>query len=147
ADESFDLCISNFAIYNARDPRCTIRELRRVLRPGGEIALVGSTHNNARELHEFTSRLTGRPVEERILVRSDRIRREIAPVVREVFGSAAEELLQSRLVFPNAAEFVAYFESTLFAERCAEVTREQMLALVPRDLVVSKEMVAVTAAK
>ncbi|MGH8760127.1 MAG: class I SAM-dependent methyltransferase, partial [Burkholderiales bacterium] len=147
ADESFDLCSSNFSIYNAKDPRFTISELKRVLQPGGEIVLIGPTRNNARELHEFNTRLTGQPVDEVILVRSDRIRREIVPIVREVFGNPSEEILHSRLTFPNAEEFVLYFQSTLFYERTNGVTREQMLSSVPRDLVVSKEMIAATATK
>ncbi|MGH8584104.1 MAG: class I SAM-dependent methyltransferase [Gammaproteobacteria bacterium] len=147
ADESFDLCFSNFAIYNAKNPRLTIAELKRVLQPGGEIVLIGPTRNNARELHEFNTRLTGQPVDEVILVRSDRIRREIVPIVREVFGNPSEEILHSRLTFPNAEEFVLYFQSTLFYERTNGVTREQMLSSVPRDLVVSKEMIAATATK
>jgi len=146
-DASFDLCLSNFAIYNARDPRFTIGELRRVLQPGGEIVLIGPTHRNARELHEFNARLTGQAVDEMILIRSDRIRREISPIVLDVFGNASEEILSSRLAFPSADEFVRYFQSTLFYERIEGVSREQMLAAVPRDLVVSKEMVAAMAAR
>ncbi len=146
-DDSFDLCFSSFAIYNAADPRFTIRELKRVLRPGGEIVLIGPTGSNARELHDLNARLTGRPVDEKILVRSDRIRREIAPIVREVFGNASQEILSSRLSFPSAEQFVRYFEATLFCERLEGVTREQMLSSVPRDLVVSKEMIAVMGAK
>lgn len=147
ADESFDLCFSNFAIYNAKNPRFTISELKRVLQPDGEIILIGPTSNNARELHEFQTRLTGQPVDEVILVRSDRIRREIVPLVREAFGNSSQQILNARLTFPNAEEFVLYFQSTLFSERTNGVTRERMLSSVPRDLVVSKEMVAATATK
>ncbi len=146
-DESFDICFSTFAIYNAEKPRFTVGELRRILRPGGEIVLVGPTSNNARELHEFNTRLTRRPVDELILVRSECIRREIAPIVFEVFANSSEEILGSRLTFPNPEEFISYFQATLFYERCNGFTREQMLSAVPRDLVVSKEMVALTATK
>ena len=137
--------VSSFAIYNAADPRSTIRELQRVAQPGAEIVLIGPTSGNARELHDLNARLTGRPVDELILVRSDRIRREIVPIVREVFGNSREEILSSRLTFPSPEQFVQYFESTLFCERLEGVTREQMLSSVPRDLVVSKEMIAAVA--
>jgi len=146
-DESFDLCLSNFAIYNAENPRFTIGELNRILRPGGEIVLLGPTSNNARELYELNARLTGQPADPMISARSDRIRREIAPRVQEVFGNACEEILGSRLTFPTADEFIAYFEATLFHEQCDGVPRERMRSIVPRDLSVSKEMVAVTATK
>jgi len=145
ADASFDLCLSNFAIYNAKEPRFTILELKRVLRPGGEIVLIGSTGNNARELFEFHRRLTGEPADELIIARSDRIRREIAPILAEVFGTACEEILNSRLRFPNPAEFVAYYQATLFHEPTQAADRQRMLALVPPELTVSKEMVAATA--
>jgi len=149
-DGTFDLCFSNFAIYNARDPRFTIGELRRVLVPGGELVLIGPTINNAREIYEFNERLTGQAIDEITLVRTDRLRREILPIVQDVFGNAHEEVLNSRLTFPNAGEFVLYFQSTMDYEETAakkNVSREQMLAAVPPDLVISKEMLAVTAAK
>ena len=58
-DGHFDLCFSNFAIYNAADPRKTIGELKRVMKPGGELVLIGPTRNNAMEIYEFNERLTG----------------------------------------------------------------------------------------
>jgi ubiquinone/menaquinone biosynthesis C-methylase UbiE len=147
ADESFDLCLSNFAIYNAKEPRFSLLELKRVLQPGGQVVLIGSTANNARELYEYHTRLTGEPVDPLIHVRSDRIRREIVPIVRDVFANASEEILNSRLEFPDAAEFVRYYEATLFHDRKEPLARERLLASVPENLTVSKEMVAATASK
>ena len=40
-EASFDLCLSNFAIYNAADPAYTLRELKRVMAPGAELVLIG----------------------------------------------------------------------------------------------------------
>jgi SAM-dependent methyltransferase len=88
-NESFDLCLSNFAIYNAENPRFSIGELHRILRPGGEIVLLGPTGSNARELYEFNACLTGRPADEVIRVRSDRIRSEFAPIVQDLFGNSS----------------------------------------------------------
>src|SRR5262245_31588544 len=58
-DGSFDLCFSNFAIYNAADPRLTLIEIRRLLEPGGQVVLIGPTRNNALEIYEFNERLSG----------------------------------------------------------------------------------------
>lgn len=151
-DGTFDLAFSNFAIYNARDPRFTITELRRVLATDGELVLIGPTINNARELYDYNERLTGQAIDPITLVRTDRLRQEILPIVQEVFGSASEEVLNSRLTFPSRDEFLLYFQSTMLYEEGAEkkgMTREQMNDALPadHDLVVSKEMLAVTAKK
>ena len=151
-DASFDLCCSNFAIYNAAVPRATLGEIRRVLEPGGQVVLIGPTRNNALEIYEYNERLTGVAIDPITLVRTDRLRQEILPFARELFADVTEELLNSFLTFPNADEFLLYFQSTMVYEETAEkrgVTREQMRAAMPSggQPVVSKEMLAVVAAR
>lgn len=149
-DERFDLAFSNFAIYNARSPLFTLRELRRVLQPGGELVLIGPTRANAFELYEYNQRLTGTPIDEITLVRTDRLRAEILPLAVEVFGTVEEHVLNSRLTFPTREEFLRYFTATMLYEQVAEKqgrTEAEMLAACASDsgLVVSKEMLALVA--
>lgn len=151
-DASFDLCFSNFAIYNAADPAFTLGELKRVLEPGGELVLIGPTINNARELYEFNERLTGQAIDPVTLIRTDRLRQEIQPVAREVFGNAREEVINSQLTFPDQDEFIRYYTATMLYEENAEkagYTVDQMRAVVgaEHDIVLSKEMLAVVATK
>jgi len=151
-DATFDLAFSNFAIYNANDPRSTLRELHRILQPGGELVLIGPTMNNAREIYDYNEKLTGIAIDEITLIRTDRLRREIEPVVEDIFGNAEEDVINSYLRFPSADEFLLYFQSTMVYEETAEktgVTNEQMHAAIPsgHDLIVSKEMLAVIARK
>jgi ubiquinone/menaquinone biosynthesis C-methylase UbiE len=151
-DATFDLCFSNFAIYNASNPRSTLSELRRVMKPGAELVLIGPTRNNATELYTYNERLTGKAIDEITLIRTDRLRQEIEPIVRDVFGNASEEVLSSRLTFPNADEFLLYFQSTMLYEEGAEklgVTKQQMVDALPSDAThtVSKEMLAVIATR
>jgi ubiquinone/menaquinone biosynthesis C-methylase UbiE len=149
ADGAFDVAFSNFAIYNAREPRFTLRELRRVLQPGGELVLIGPTRRNAFELYEYNARLTGTAIDEVTLVRTDRLRSEIEPLARAVFGDVREDVLNSRLTFPTPEEFLRYFTATMLYEQVAEkmgCTEEQMrAALAGSALVVSKEMLALVA--
>ena len=151
-DGTFDLAFSNFAIYNAADPRKTIGELRRVLDRSGELVLIGPTRNNAGELYVYNERLTGKAIDEITLIRTDRIRQEILPIVRELFPVVHEEIINSFLTFPTRDEFLRYFRSTQLYEETAEkrgMSMEQMVAAMPQetDIILSKEMVAVVARK
>jgi ubiquinone/menaquinone biosynthesis C-methylase UbiE len=150
-DGAFDLAFSNFAIYNARDPLVTLRELRRVLEPGGELVLIGPTRRNAFELYEYNARLTGTAIDEVTLVRTDRLRSEIEPLARQVFGEVREDVLNSQLTFPTPAEFLRYFTATMLYEQVAEkmgCSEAAMLeALAGSPLVVSKEMLALVASR
>lgn len=150
ADAAFDTAFSNFAIYNARDPRAALTEIRRVMAPGAELVLIGPTANNAREIYEYNQRLTGTAIDEVTLIRTDRLRREILPVAREVFSSVREEVINSYLTFPDVDEFLRYFKSTMLYEEGAEragVTDERMRAACERtrDTRLSKEMLALVA--
>jgi len=149
-DARFDTCVSAFAIYNAADPRRTLEELRRVMAPGAELVLIGPTRNNARELYEYNERLTGQAIDEVTLIRTDRLRREIEPIARDVFAGVEAEVLESKLTFPDRDEFVRYFQATMLYEQIAEhrdLGREELLdaCASERDVVLSKEMLALVA--
>ncbi|WP_454197118.1 class I SAM-dependent methyltransferase [Nocardia sp. Marseille-Q1738] len=149
-DSSFDTCFSNFAIYNATDPAFTLRELRRVLRSGGEVVMIGPTINNAKELYAFNERLTGKAIDEVTLIRTDRLRREIVPLARDVFAEVYEEVINAQLEFPSAEEFLRYYTATMLYEEGAEKegrTAAEMQAALSGDapFILSKEMLAVIA--
>jgi ubiquinone/menaquinone biosynthesis C-methylase UbiE len=152
AEGVFDLCLANFSIYNARDADFTLRELRRVLAPGGELVLTGPTPNNVMELYEFNERVTGRRADDKTRRRTERIVKEFLPLALEVFGRVGAEVIGSVLTFPGRDEFIRYFCSTLLYEEIAEregLTPEDLKAYCPAagQIPVSKEMVAVVAAK
>jgi ubiquinone/menaquinone biosynthesis C-methylase UbiE len=151
-DGTFDLCFSNFAIYNAADPSATLAELHRVMQPGAELVLIGPTRHNAREIYEYNERLTGVAIDDITLARTDRLQHEILPIVRTTFGEVREELINSFLTFPTGEEFLQYFTSTMVYEETAEkrgVTHDAMLRalLSQKDVVLSKEMLAIIATR
>lgn len=151
-DGRFDTCLSLFAIYNASNPEQTCLELERVMAPGAELILIGPTRNNAREIYEYNERLTGEAIDEITLIRTDRLRQEILPIVERHFSQVTTEVLDSRLTFPSRDEFIRYFTATMLYEEGAEkmgVTRDQMVAACDGDEspVLSKEMLAVVATK
>jgi ubiquinone/menaquinone biosynthesis C-methylase UbiE len=151
AASSFDTAFSNFAIYNAADPAFTLRELKRLVQPGGEVVLIGPTINNARELYAFNERLTGRAIDEVTLIRTDRLRQEIVPLTRGIFAEVREEVINSQLDFPSPEEFLRYYMATMLYEEGAEKegrTQTEMYAALggaKEHIVLSKEMLAVIA--
>jgi ubiquinone/menaquinone biosynthesis C-methylase UbiE len=151
AASTFDTAFSNFAIYNAADPAFTLRELKRLVQPGGEVVLIGPTINNARELYAFNERLTGKAIDEVTLIRTDRLRREIVPLSRGIFAEVREEVINSQLDFPSPEEFLLYYMATMLYEEGAEKegrTQAEMYAALGgarEHIVLSKEMLAVIA--
>jgi ubiquinone/menaquinone biosynthesis C-methylase UbiE len=150
-DNSFDTAFSNFAIYNAADPAFTLRELKRLLQPGGEVVLIGPTINNAKELYAFNERLTGRAIDQVTLIRTDRLRQEIVPCARDIFDEVREEVINSRLDFPSPEEFLRYYMATMLYEEGAEKegrSQTEMYAALGGargHVILSKEMLAVIA--
>ena len=152
ADDTFDLVMSVFAIYNAKDPVATLNEIHRTMRPGGNLVLVGSTSNNARELYDFNERLTGLQIDERMLRRVNRLADEILPIVQDLFEGCRDERLDSYLTFPDQDEFLRYYRSTLVYEETAEkmgISVTEMKAACPSNsqIRLSKEMLVITSRK
>jgi ubiquinone/menaquinone biosynthesis C-methylase UbiE len=151
-DESFDLILSNFAIYNASNPRKTIGEVKRVLKRGGEVVFIGPTAANAKEIYEYNERLTGTPIDPITFIRTDRLRQEILPIVKDVFANVTEQVINSYLTFPDEDEFLRYYRATMLYEEGAEKegrTMEEMrdACLKKQDIILSKEMLAVVATR
>lgn len=149
---TFDLCFSNFAIYNATVPRNTLLEVKRVMKSGAKFVMIGPTAKNAKEIYEFNERLTSTPIDEVTLIRTDRLRQEILPIANEIFGSSEQKLINSYLTFPSKEEFVKYYTATMLYEEDAEkkgVSLEAMYeaCLSDENIILSKEMLAVVVTK
>lgn len=153
-EKSFDYVISTFAIYYANDVRSVTEEMKRVLRPLGEIFLIGPTDNNAKELYEFNRRVfdLDRDRDEKLIRRTNRLEKEFYPVFNDILGNASVDIIPSKLVFPDKKEFIRYYTSTLLFEESIQKTGikpnscELFLAELP-TLEVSKEMIVLRGRK
>lgn len=58
-DATFDLVVSNLGVNNFDDPGAVFAECRRVLRPGGSIALTSNVTGHMRELYASFERVLG----------------------------------------------------------------------------------------
>jgi ubiquinone/menaquinone biosynthesis C-methylase UbiE len=61
-DETFDLLTCCFAIYYAADIPFTIREMHRVLKPGGRLFTTGPMPENKQLFYDVIKQATGKPI-------------------------------------------------------------------------------------
>jgi len=108
---TFDRVMANHMLYHVPDRDAALRELRRVLKPGGRAILATNAADNGgrlQSLHEAAARehgFTPAPVE------SLRFTLDDVALVRSVFASARVLVRDDALVFPDAAAALRYYAS------------------------------------
>lgn len=111
ADESFDIVMANHMLYHVPDQHQALRELHRVLRPGGHaIFATNDAANCARldALHEQAARSLGY-----VPAVSDALRFTLddLELVRTAFPSAQVLARHDAFLFPDPASAVRYYAS------------------------------------
>ena len=145
-ERSFNYVISTFAIYYVDDVRAIIEDIKRVLKPSGEVFLIGPTNNNARELYEFNKNIFNFDRDEKVIRRTNRIEKEFYPVIRDIFESVSIEKIPSKLIFPSRVEFIAYYMATLLFEESVKRSGfkpdvKKLLSFNIPSLKICKEMI------
>ncbi|MGH2606534.1 MAG: class I SAM-dependent methyltransferase [Anaerolineales bacterium] len=115
SDERFDLVSCCFAIYYAADIPFTLREMHRVLRPGGGLFTTGPMPENKRLFYEIIEEATGRPIPP--MPGSSRYASEILTAMRRQFSKVEVHIFENPLVFPDVGPFVAYTRASLSEDR------------------------------
>lgn len=151
-DPGFDYLISTFAIYYADDPMATMNRIRNALRPGGEFCLIGPTDRNAGELYTFNKSIFGFERYDKLDERTSRLERQFLQAAQGLFAKVSHEKIGSRLIFPDAMEFVRYYRATLLFEESVRIvgnepSLDELLAKARDFREVSKEMIAVRGRK
>lgn len=114
-DERFDLVSCCFAIYYAADIPFTLREIHRVLRPGGRVFTTGPMPENKRLFYDLVREATGRPIPP--MPGSSRYASEILDAMRRTFSKVEVHVFENPLVFPDVGPFVAYTRASLSEDR------------------------------
>src|SRR5581483_12345798 len=94
-DGEFDCVIAAWLIYHVADRAAAIRELARVLRPGGRLVAATLAADNLREVWE----LLGTPWEREVTFDRDNGAAQLAPW----FASVERRDVDSVVTFPDAA--------------------------------------------
>ncbi|MFA5339652.1 MAG: methyltransferase domain-containing protein [Candidatus Omnitrophota bacterium] len=149
-ENTFDYALSAFSIYYADDAEAIIKDVKEVLKPRGEVFLIGPTENNAKELYEFNKKLfnLNHSMDEKAAKRTARLEKEFYPIVKDVFGQAKKEIIPSKLKFPDKNEFIRYYTATLlFKESCEKTgidpSREKLNSIRLESWDISKEMAVI----
>jgi len=111
ADACADAVLASHMLYHVPDQRRALREMRRVLAPGGRVVLATNAADFARELHDVhvaAARACG--YVPGALVRFP-FTLEDLPLVREVFPDARVDRVENAFVFPTAESALAYYAS------------------------------------
>lgn len=107
ADGSFDTIIANHMLYHVDDPAAVLRELARVLRPGGRIAVATNGQAHMAELRDVGTRI-GRPG---LIARRDFTAENGPGLLAAAFQGVRVEEYPADLAVPEVAPILAYLSS------------------------------------
>ena len=114
-DGSFDLLSCCFAIYYAADIPFTIREMHRVLKPGGRLFSTGPMPENKQLFYDVIREATGMPIPP--MPGSSRYASEILGSIKSTFESVDVHIFENPLVFENLQPFMDYTRASLSEDR------------------------------
>lgn len=112
-DASVQRVMANHMLYHVPDPRAALREMRRVLAPGGRIVLGTNAADCGRRLIELHNTLAG-PLGYGVpptLYHSFSLGH--LPLVQEIFPTATLKVRNDAFVFPDPASAIRYYASAL----------------------------------
>jgi ubiquinone/menaquinone biosynthesis C-methylase UbiE len=111
SDESFDGVVANHMIYHVDDPDAVLKELARVLKPGGRIALsMGETplHSEGHAIGDI-GKAIGRPL---MVMKLSKINsRNAKDFLEKYFQGVEQELYPINLDIPTADPVLDYLDS------------------------------------
>lgn len=114
-DNTFDLVSCCFAIYYAEDIPATIREMGRVIKPGGRLFTTGPMPDNKKMFYDIIREATNQPIPP--MPGSSRYGSAILSSVRENFSRVDVQVFENPLSFESVEPFIAYTRASLAEDR------------------------------
>jgi ubiquinone/menaquinone biosynthesis C-methylase UbiE len=113
--EQFGLESCCFAIYYAADIPFTIREMQRVLKPGGRLFTTGPMPKNKKIFYEIIEEASGKPIPP--MPGSSRYSSSILEAMKATFSSVDVHIFENPLTFESVAPFIEYARASLSEDR------------------------------
>lgn len=114
-DQLYDLVSCSFAIYYAQDIPFTIKEMHRVLKPGGFLFTTGPMPENKRMFYDIIEEATGKSIPP--MPGSSRYASEILATIKKEFSSVDVHIFENPLTFPSVEPFLTYTRASLSEDR------------------------------
>lgn len=114
-DNRFDLLSCCFAIYYAEDIPFTIREMHRVLAPGGRLFTTGPMPENKQLFYDIIKEATNQPIPP--MPGSSRYGSAILASIRETFSKVEVHIFENPLTFETIEPFMEYTRASLSEDR------------------------------
>ena len=113
--DSYDLETCCFAIYYAQDIPFTIREMHRVLKPGGRLFTSGPMPANKQVFYDIIREATGKTIPP--MPGSSRYSTKIFGSIQSLFSSVETHIFENPLVFDAVDPFIAYTRASMSEDR------------------------------
>lgn len=113
--DQFDLLSACFTIYYAEDIPFTIREMHRVLKPGGRLFTTGPMPENKRLFYDIIREATQKTIPP--MPGSSRYGSSILEAVQKTFAQVAVHIFENPLTFEELDPFLAYTRASLSEDR------------------------------
>jgi ubiquinone/menaquinone biosynthesis C-methylase UbiE len=114
-NDRFDLLSCCFAIYYAEDISFTIREMHRVLKPGGRLFTTGPMIQNKKIFYDVIKEATGKTIP--AMPGSSRYGSEILETIKKQFANTEVHIFENPLTFTKAEPFLEYTRASLSEDR------------------------------
>ncbi len=113
--DRFDLASCCFAIYYAEDIPFTIRQIHKVLAPGGRLFTTGPMPENKQVFYEIIKEATNLPIPP--MPGSSRYGSAILSSIRETFSRVDVHLFENPLTFETVEPFMEYTRASMSEDR------------------------------